>query len=196
MSLSAAAIDQLMLAAGFPPSELKTGEGIAAAESGGNPLATNSNSNGTTDYGVWQINSVHSDLLASGDWKNPADNTRMAHSVWAAAGNSWSPWSTFNSGAYQGKTLSGTGTAGADVNGSGTAQGSSSGIGGALSGLTDSIKFITNPHSWLRIAYFLMGGLVAAVGMIMVMKSTSAKGAVKHITKHASTITKAVKSAN
>jgi hypothetical protein len=59
------------------------------------PLATHVNSNGTTDYGLWQINSVHSDLLKEWDWKNPRDNSKMAFNIWQAAGGKWTPWSTY-----------------------------------------------------------------------------------------------------
>jgi hypothetical protein len=86
--------------AGFTGTDVAMAVAIALAESGGNTGATNFNTNGSTDYGLWQINTVHPDLLASGDWQNPDDNARMAHSVFATAGSSWTPWSTFNNNAY------------------------------------------------------------------------------------------------
>jgi hypothetical protein len=92
-SLSTSRIDHLMLQAGFPRSQLATGEAIVHAESSGHPDATNSNSNGTTDYGLWQINSVHSDLLGANDWRDPLANTRMAYTVWKH--NGWDAWSTW-----------------------------------------------------------------------------------------------------
>lgn len=87
-------------AAGFPAEQLPTAVAIAGAESGYDPTATHLNADGSTDYGLWQINGVHADLLTQGDWRDPAANARMAFAVWSAAGRSWTPWSTYNSGAY------------------------------------------------------------------------------------------------
>lgn len=82
--------------AGFTGSNLVTAVAVAGAESGWNPNATNHNTNGSTDFGMWQINTVHATLLASGDWADPYDNAVMAHRVWVEAGGSWTPWVTFN----------------------------------------------------------------------------------------------------
>lgn len=92
---------QMMHNAGFPTAAIPTGLAIMQAESGGNPAATNHNTNGSTDYGLFQINSVHSSILQSGNWQDPQSNINMAYQVYKNAGNSWSPWSTYNSGAYQ-----------------------------------------------------------------------------------------------
>ena len=86
--------------AGFTGQDLLIDIAVDGAESGYNRLATNLNSNGTTDYGIGQINSVHAALLARGDWRNPVDNQRMAKVIHDSAGG-WTPWSTFNSGAYR-----------------------------------------------------------------------------------------------
>ena len=87
-------------AAGFTGTDLPIAVAVAQAESGGNPLATHVNSDGSTDLGLWQINNrAHPDLIASGDWRDPASNARMAYSVWQAAGGSFSPWVTFTTGA-------------------------------------------------------------------------------------------------
>lgn len=87
--------------AGFTGTDLLIAVAVAGAESGWNPTATNLNTDGSTDYGMWQINSVHADLLASGDWRDPFANAAMAHRVWSDAGGSWAPWTTFVSGAYR-----------------------------------------------------------------------------------------------
>lgn len=69
---------------------------IAMAESRGESTATNQNTNGTTDRGLWQINSVHGaqstyDVVA---------NTKSAIAI-SNNGTDWSPWSTFKNGAYK-----------------------------------------------------------------------------------------------
>ena len=71
---------------------------IALAESGGNPKATHHNSNGSTDYGLWQINSVHHynpQLLLS----NPVYNAKAAVSI--EKGSGLGAWSSFNNGSYK-----------------------------------------------------------------------------------------------
>jgi hypothetical protein len=68
---------------------------IALAESGGNTEAVGGpNSNGTYDYGLWQINSIH----------NPPERVKTsAASNWlfawriAGFGLDWSPWSSYKS---------------------------------------------------------------------------------------------------
>lgn len=98
--LSGTEIARLARAAGFPDAHLAIAVAVAMAESAGYPNATHLNTNGSTDFGVWQINTVHSALLAGGVWCVPAQNAAMAHSVWTTAGGSWTPWTTYNSGSY------------------------------------------------------------------------------------------------
>lgn len=93
-------IARLARAAGFPESQVAVAVAVALAESAGYPAATNHNTNGSVDFGLWQINTVHGALLTTGAWCVPADNAAMAHTVWTRAGGSWTPWATFNSGSY------------------------------------------------------------------------------------------------
>lgn len=83
--------------AGFTGGDLVTAIAVALAESGGDTEATHTNRDGSTDYGLWQINSVHKELLAGKVWMDPAVNAKMAFEVWKGSG--WSAWSTFNNGA-------------------------------------------------------------------------------------------------
>jgi hypothetical protein len=94
---SAPELRSLAIQAGFSATEADVAAAIAMAESGGRPEVTNVNTNGSTDYGLWQINSVHPDLLRQGNWKDPAVNARMARAVYTQAGSKFTPWSTFNS---------------------------------------------------------------------------------------------------
>jgi hypothetical protein len=71
---------------------------IARAESNCNPRSDNSglNTNGTYDYGLFQINSVHShsrSILA-----NPAKNTEIAFRIWQSQG--YRAWAAYNNGSY------------------------------------------------------------------------------------------------
>jgi hypothetical protein len=99
--LSAQQIAGYALAAGFPATEIATATAVALGESGGESTATNRNSNGSYDYGLWQINTVHGPLLNQGNRFDPLDNAKMAFTVWQRAGNKWTPWSVYKSGIYR-----------------------------------------------------------------------------------------------
>lgn len=62
---------------------------IAMAESGGNSTASNINSNGTLDRGLWQINSSN----GSGSSFDVMTNARAAVSM-SGGGTNWRPWCT------------------------------------------------------------------------------------------------------
>lgn len=79
---------------------VKVAYAICEAESGGNPNATGYNTNGSTDMGLMQVNSIHADMV-SGDLQSlydPATNVRIAYAIYQSAG--WRAWSTFLNGAY------------------------------------------------------------------------------------------------
>lgn len=100
--LSRAEIANAMRKAGWPESAIPIGVAVALAESGGNPRAVNrANRNGSADYGLFQINSIHKSILASGDRYDPVDNARMALRVYKDAGSKWTPWSVYKSGSYR-----------------------------------------------------------------------------------------------
>lgn len=85
--------------AGFSGQALNVAVAIAQAESGFNQQATNKDSNGTTDYGLWQINSAHgydsAKLLSSALY-----NAQAAYAI-SSQGKDFSPWTTYQSGAYK-----------------------------------------------------------------------------------------------
>jgi len=105
-NLSAAQIAQLAAAAGFSGDDLATAVAIALAESGGNPKAYNPETaarapEGQGSYGLWQIFLKAHPEFAGQDLTDPATNAAAAFSVYSAAGQSFTPWSTFGNGAYQ-----------------------------------------------------------------------------------------------
>ncbi len=71
---------------------------IARAESGGRQYATDADGNGTVDRGYWQVNSIHGALSTY----DPAGNARAAVEL-SGDGTNWSPWVTYQTGAYQGQ---------------------------------------------------------------------------------------------
>lgn len=72
------------------------------AESGCRADAYNaSNSNGSNDAGLMQINSIHveSGLIDSEARFDPAANIDAAYAIYRGGG--WEAWSAYNNGAYQ-----------------------------------------------------------------------------------------------
>lgn len=89
-------LQQLWIQAGGDPTKALMASAIAEAESRGDAGATDHDSNGTTDRGLWQINSVHGSLSTY----NPLANARAAVQI-SDNGRNWSPWVTFHNGDYQ-----------------------------------------------------------------------------------------------
>jgi Lysozyme like domain len=98
-TLGCSGLEQLWEAAGGPPGSAATAASVAMAESSGQQDATDNDSNGSTDYGYWQINSVNGATSADYD---PMTNARAAVKI-SQGGTDWTPWTTFNSGAYAGR---------------------------------------------------------------------------------------------
>ena len=63
------------------------------------------NPDGSIDYGLWQINSVHLGQVIAGSpvtverLLDPVQNARIAYALWLD--QSWTPWAAYGSGAYQ-----------------------------------------------------------------------------------------------
>lgn len=73
---------------------------VAMAESSCNPTAQHTNSNGSVDRGLWQINSVHIPPYTASGLLTAQYNANAAFTV-SSGGTNWSPWSTYASGAYR-----------------------------------------------------------------------------------------------
>ncbi len=94
-------LGSICLTAGFPQSAIAMCIAIIMAESGGRPNAVNDkNSNGSTDRGLFQINSIHRALIDVPAVFDPLKNAQAALSI-SSNGTKWTPWSTYNNGAYQ-----------------------------------------------------------------------------------------------
>jgi len=93
---------------------------IAEAESGGNSDALNPNDNGGTQssFGLWQI-STGTHAPPSPNWASPAVNAQLAVAKYNGA-KGFSPWGTYDSGAYKAFLSPGT-TPDPSVPGSSTA---------------------------------------------------------------------------
>jgi hypothetical protein len=93
--------------AGFDGNDLVIAVAVAIGESGGRPRAMGpKNSNGSQDFGLWQINyPAHAALFdqpgGSTSWIDPRKNAQWARTVWSGRGGSWAPWTVYNSGNYR-----------------------------------------------------------------------------------------------
>jgi hypothetical protein len=182
MAYTYAQLVDLAKQAGFPAEVAPTMAAISLAESSGNPSATHRNTNSSTDYGLWQINSIHSQLLAGKNWSDPLVNAQMALSVYRQQG--LKAWSTYNSGAYRRYTggvaaPSGAATASAP---SAVPAGSDpfGGVTSALSGIGQSFQGIAGlagtaqklalPQTWVRIMAGVFGVGLVGFGVIVLTR--------------------------
>ena len=93
-TLGCSGLESLWKAAGGNAGDAVTAASIAMAESGGNQYATG----GVGEEGYWQINPVNGSLATY----DPLGNAKAAVQL-SGNGSNWSPWTTYTSGAYQGK---------------------------------------------------------------------------------------------
>jgi hypothetical protein len=94
--------------AGFRGQDLTIAVAVALAESGGDPRAHNATPPDNS-YGLWQINMLGAlgparrrefGLESNRELFDPAENARAANRI-SGDGRSWTPWTTYTSGAYQ-----------------------------------------------------------------------------------------------
>ena len=83
-------------AAGWTGADLVTSVAVALAESRGDVKAQHRNTNGSTDYGLWQVNSIHNYPVA--DLLTAMGNAKAAHEIWARDG--WRAWAAHNNSSY------------------------------------------------------------------------------------------------
>ena len=93
--LGCTGLEALWEAAGGSHAEAFIAAEIAMAESGGNQYALSP----TNDYGYWQINGSHGPALAT---FNAMGNAKAAIII-SDNGHNWDPWTTYVTGAYEGR---------------------------------------------------------------------------------------------
>jgi LysM repeat protein len=94
-TLGCVGLEQLWEDGGGSSAEAFTAAEIAMAESSGNQYALSP----TDDYGYWQINASHGPALAT---FNALGNARAAVEI-SDDGTDWGPWTTYVTGAYEGR---------------------------------------------------------------------------------------------
>jgi hypothetical protein len=86
--LTASQVYKLAMGAGLSSAAARTATAVAKVESSFNTSATDHDSNGTTDYGLWQINSVNG---GSSALINPASAAAKMAAM-TNKGTSWGDW--------------------------------------------------------------------------------------------------------
>jgi Lysozyme like domain len=97
-TLSCSGLEALWESAGGSSGAAFTAAEIAEAESSGRQYAADYNSNGTVDRGYWQVNSIWGALSTFDAAENARAAVRISHD-----GTDWGPWTTYQTGAYQGQ---------------------------------------------------------------------------------------------
>jgi len=172
---------------------------VALAESGGNTTATNSNSDGSTDTGLWQINSVHQRTHSGWTvaWLKDPMNNAVAMAEVSGGGSNWSPWVAYKNGKYRqfldrGKTAAEAATGlsitdrlgdiiGGVANPVETAGGIVDAFGNIITSPLEAITAIVqpalaaatwlgNPANWLRIIQVIGGVALGLVAASIVVK--------------------------
>lgn len=164
---------------------------VAMCESSGDPTASNVNSNGTTDTGLWQINSVHQKAHPTWTvgWLKVPENNADAMSVLFRESKGPGPWSSSKS-CWQSKfeasdpvhKFTDSLSAGTDAL---TGAASAAGVNplDAIASLSDTFagffEWISDPTTWKRMAFILAGGAVAVVGVMVIARGTDTGQAVE-----------------
>lgn len=95
-TLTPAVIANIASGVGFKGDALVKAVAVALAESGGNPAATNTNTDKyrSVDRGLWQINSHWHPEVSAAQAFNPAQAARHAYRI-SKGGTDWSQWATW-----------------------------------------------------------------------------------------------------
>ncbi len=182
--------------AGFVGEDLVTAMAVAMAESGGDAGDISPrNANGTNDYGLWQINSVHADLFTKyPNWWLPDQNAKMAFTVFQAQG--WGAWTVYKTGAYlpfkaaaqamydtHPGVREGTGVAGkAETITINPLTQLANGVIGVAQAVFKAAAWMSKPHNWVRAGIGLVGGALI-VGALVVLAKPAISGAANVVTQ-------------
>lgn len=179
--------------AGFSGLDVQTAVAVAMAESGNsNPLHPMCDAQARLltsredSRGLWQINTfAHPD--ATGNLYDPAYNAQYAFGLKSKQG--WSPWSTFNSGAYlawmPAAEIAVVNAGGQTLAGDTASKGEQTGIATPAQAFLDVLKtpltiltFLEQGSTWTRIAKFGIGGLLLVAAGFVFIQAVAAPAAV------------------
>lgn len=183
-------IAQLAVNAGIPQgNSLATAVAIALAESAGDYANINTkNPDGSTDYGLWQINTINNNLMPGANRLDPNVNAQLMAQL-SSGGTNWSPWVAYNTGAYlaflpkvtadlAGQTFTpGTSVVPNTLGGGAGVAATQAGLSfGSLGKLT---SFLTSSTAWMRIGKTVVGMALVILCTAMILKDTRAGKAVE-----------------
>lgn len=171
---------------GFTGDTLRTLVAIAYEESTWNTTETHANTDGTTDYGMWQINSSHAEFgdWSSNGWQNLDTNASMMKKVYGEQG--LNAWRTYKNGAY--KSALGFAQAAMDsqalpdVLGAGTLAAGTGIAGGLEQSVGGFLKLVESGNFWTRVGAVAIGGALL-VGALAVVVKPAVTGAAKVASK-------------
>ena len=185
--LSPAQVAAVADLAGFRGQALTTAVAISFAEDGSHdPRAQNHNTNGTTDTGLWQINSVHAQYPAP-TMMIPRANAQAAYVI-SAGGHNWTPWTTYQTGEYRAQ-IGAANAAITQMNQQGGAQKVAATIGhgeagqqfGVVTAATSAwdaamsiphfLGELANVGTWERVGFVIAGLLAMGFGAFAILKS-------------------------
>lgn len=101
VKLEADDINYYAFGAGFDGADLDKAVQVALAESSGWTGAVGDLNLGRS-VGLWQINLRAHPEYDEESLKDPMTNAQAAYAIYRAAGNSFTPWTTYKNGAYLG----------------------------------------------------------------------------------------------
>lgn len=151
---------------------------IALAESGGRTDARHVNSNGTTDYGLWQINSVHREFDPVRLLADPQYNADAAAKIYEREG--FRAWSAYNDGRFRAyadevEAIPGYGdeVSALDIL-TGQAGNPVADIARVFAQLVTFVgraaAWMVHPDNWLRVAKVVVGGALVAGGLYIAVR--------------------------
>jgi hypothetical protein len=193
--LTPAQIAQWAVQAGFKGNDLAVAVAIAMAESSGHIDAKNINIDGSTDLGIWQINTVHADLLARYPQWWSVENADMAFSLYQSKGGKFTDWVTYNTGAYQlymsqAKQAAASPDTGNVIGGPGDTKtvnvipgvdSIASSLSAFATGFAAVAQWMGDVHNWERVGLVLIGGALV-VGALVMVAGESVSGPVEKVT--------------
>ncbi len=170
--LTAEQVAAVVLKAGFTGTNAVIAVAVSRAESGWRTDAVNkANANGSTDYGLFQINTVHSDLLKRYNWQDPLQNAQMAKIVFDNAGGRWTPWTVYKTGRYT-AYLGEAQRAVARANGGNIPLPDVSttpvGVVGDTESISKLFKLFSDPDAWARASWIVLGTIFLLLGLFAI----------------------------
>lgn len=181
-TLSPVGIGTVAWMVGFrDPVRLRWAIATALAESRGVVASENRNSNGSTDLGLWQINSIHK--IPRAELLDPIGNAKAAYRI-SAGGLNWRPWAVwwsdpFDSGFGHGRVgdyMSAATDAAAVVLDASTVGWDEFLVGGPVGDAVDAtagalaavgrfLGALLQASTWVRVAEVIGGGVLAFYGI-------------------------------